>query len=145
MQRPSAFLLALALLLAGLSPAIASDQDTATPLPTWDRLTPAQRETLIAPLRERWNAEPESRQRLLDHASRWKAMTPEQRKRARHGMKRWESMSPEQREQMRALYQHMRQLPPAERDALRKQFRAMTPEQRREWVRRHPPTGDAGE
>jgi hypothetical protein len=88
MHRPSALLLALALLLAAVSPATASEQATTAPLPTWDKLTPAQRETLIAPLRERWNAEPESRQRLLDHASRWKAMTPEQRKRARHGMHR---------------------------------------------------------
>lgn len=140
MQRPSAFLLALALLLAGLSPAIASDQDTATPLPTWDRLSPAQRETLIAPLRERWNAEPESRQRLLDHASRWKAMTPEQRKRARHGMHRWQEMRPGQREEMRALFEKMRTLDPEGRAALKAQWRQMTPEQRAEWVKDNPPT-----
>ena len=74
----------------------------ATPLPAWDQLTPAQRELLIAPVRDRWNREPEKRARFMAYAERWKSMPPPQRERARHGMQRWEGMTPEQREQARA-------------------------------------------
>ena len=62
-------LLFLPLLLACAAPAFAQQ---APPLPEWDKLTPAQREALIAPVRERWNnTPPERRQNLLDRAQRW--------------------------------------------------------------------------
>lgn len=125
-----------ALLLAAL-PTLA-EQPTPASLPAWEQLTPAQREQLIAPIRERWNSEPEQRQRMLERAQRWKQMTPEQRDRAHRGMKHWEHMSPEQRDQMRALYAKMRTLPPAERQALKERWRQMTPEQRSEWVKANP-------
>lgn len=135
----------LALVFATL-PAFAADPPatpTATTLPAWEQLTPAQREQLIAPIRERWNSEPDQRQRMLDRAQRWKQMTPEQRERAHRGMKRWEHMSPEQRDQTRALYAKMRALPPVEREALKARWRQMTPEQRSEWVKANPPPADA--
>ena len=140
--RPAlAALLGLALLAA--APAFAggpkpADPKAATP-PAWEQLSPQQREQLIAPVRERWNAEPGERLRMLDHARRWQQMTPDQRKRARHGMRRWEGMNPEQREQARALFGQMRNLSEADREPLRERWRAMTPEQRREWMQAHPP------
>ncbi len=145
----------LALLVAAspvfAAPLVATDppKDVAAapakPLPAWEQLTPAQREQLIAPVRERWNGQPEERQRMLDRAERWQQMTPDQRKQARHGMKRWEHMSPEQREQMRALYAKMRGMDETQRAALKAQFRAMTPEQRRAWVQANPaPPGEDG-
>lgn len=143
MQRSFILLLALAVLLGAASPAGASGQAGA-PLPAWDKLTPAQRETLIAPIRERWNAEPENRPRMLHHAERWKAMTPEQRKRARHGMHRWQEMPPAQREQMRALFEKMRTLDPEARAALKARWRQMTPEQRAEWLKANPPSHREG-
>lgn len=143
MPRFFAIPLVLAGLLTPLAHAAAGEQPSATPLPAWEQLTPAQRETLVAPLRERWNAEPESRHRMLDHASRWQAMTPEQRKRARHGMHRWQEMRPEQREEMRALFAKMRALDPEGRAALKAKWRQMTPEQRADWVKANPaPTRD---
>ena len=135
---PSTLLRATALaLLIAATPALAADPP-AKPLPAWEQLTPAQREQLIAPVRERWNTQPDERQRMLDRAQRWQQMTPEQRQRARHGMKRWEDMSPEQREQMRALYAKMRGLDETQRKALKAQWRAMTPEQKRAWVQANP-------
>jgi len=113
--------------------------DTATPLPVWDQLTPEQRETLIAPLRTRWDDDPGRRARMYEHAQRWQHMTPEQRERAHRGMKRWKHMDPEQREQARALFQKMRGMSKEDRDELRRQWHAMTPEQRRQWVERNPP------
>lgn len=118
-------------------------QSTMSPaLPEWDKLTPQQREALVAPIRERWNSEPEQRVRMLDRAQRWQQMTPEQRRQAHHGMRRFERMNPEQREQARALFGKMHGMKPEERKKLMDQWKAMTPEQRREWIEKNPPPKD---
>ncbi|MGQ4660076.1 DUF3106 domain-containing protein [Lysobacter sp. F6437] len=115
-------------------------------MPAWDELSAAQREQLIAPIRERWNSEPEQRPRLLERARRWQEMTPEQRRHAHRGVRRWQHMSPEQRTEARALYHRMRSLDDAGRKALKAEWRAMTPEQRNAWVTAHPaPERDGGE
>ncbi len=128
--------LLLPLLLACASaPALAQQQ----PLPEWDRLTPAQRETLIAPMRDRWNDAPERRQRMYDHARSWQQMTPEQRDQAKRGMHRFEHMSPQQRREAQALFGRMRDMDKGQRQQLRDQWQKMTPEQRRQWVEANPP------
>lgn len=111
----------------------------AHPLPEWDQLTPAQRETLIATLRDRWDASPERRQRIYDHALRWQQMTPEQRAQARRGLHRFEHMTPAQRDEAQALFAKMRTLDKAQRQQLREQWEKMTPGQRQKWVRDNPP------
>ena len=129
----------LALLAAfAIGPALASDPP-AQALPAWEQLTAAQREQLIAPVRERWNSEPAQRARLLQHAQRWQQLTPDQRRHARHGMQRWEHLNPEQRTRMRALYERMRGLDPDQRRALKLRWKQMTPEQQRAWVEANPP------
>lgn len=136
MRRPlhvAAWLL-LACLVTG--PALAAAP--ATPLPGWEQLSAAQREQLIAPIRERWNAEPAQRQQMLGRAERWQRMPPEQRVRAHRGMKRWEHMSPDQRAEARALFARMRSLDPAERQALQANWRAMTPTQKKTWLDANP-------
>lgn len=105
------------------------------PPPQWEQLSPAQREMVIAVLRDRWNDNPRDRARMLKHAERWKTMTPEQRRKAHRGMHRWASMKPEERQRMRALYDESKGMSPQEREALRQKLQAMTPEQRREWLR----------
>lgn len=128
----------LILALALLSTSAASGAQT-PPLPEWDRLTPQQRDALIAPVRDRWNdAPPPQRERMLEHGQRWQGMTPEQRELARRGRHRFENMSPEQREQARALFAQMRELSPAQRDALRERWSKMTPEQRQDWLKANP-------
>lgn len=106
------------------------------PLPEWDQLSPAQREAMIAVLRDRWNANPRSRAEMLRHAERWTELTPEQRRGARHGRDRLEQMTPEERAKARAAYERMRAMPAEERRVLREKLRQMTPEQRAEWFRR---------
>lgn len=135
--QPSLRALALWALLAASAPVLAADP--AAPLPAWEQLSATQREQLIAPVRERWNAEPAQRARMLNHAQRWQQMTPEQRQRAHRGMKRWEHMNPEQRGQTRALFSKMRTLEPEQRLELKAKWRAMTPEQRKAWVQANPP------
>ncbi len=126
--------LSLPLLLAFAAPAFSQQQT----LPEWDQLTPAQRETLIAPLRDRWNASPERRQRMYDHAHGWQQMTPAQRLQARRGMHRFQNMSPQQQREARALFSKMRTMDKAQREQLREQWHRMTPEQRRQWLDANP-------
>ena len=129
---------AMLAILAALStaPAFAADPPPAT-LPAWDQLSAAQREQLMAPVRERWNAEPEERARMLKHAQRWRQMTPDQRRHARHGLRRWEHLSPDQRTQMRALFEQSRHMTPEQREAFKQRWEQMTPEQRQAWVKAH--------
>lgn len=126
---------ALLLSLAWALPAAAADNPQ---LPQWDQLDAAQREALVAPLRERWDSDPEGRQKMLERADRWQQLTPEQRRHAHRGMDRWKHMNPEQRENARALYSHMRTLEPEARTELRREWKQMTPAQRAEWAYAHP-------
>ena len=135
-RRIAALLLATAALTA---PALALAQDAKPDaLPAWDQLTPAQRELLIAPVRDRWNREPERRPQFLEFAKRWQSMPPPQRDRARNGMQRWEGMTPEQREQARALFHAVRDMDKDARRAFMDKWRQMSPQQQADWVRAHP-------
>lgn len=138
MRLSSPFLRAV-LLLGGLSAIGLAAAQPGPALPEWDRLTPAQRDQLVAPIRERWNdADADKRRRMLGHAQRWQAMTPAEREHARHGMHSWKRLPPEQRDEARALYAKLRTLPEAERTALRERWQQMTPEQRRRWAQANP-------
>jgi len=137
MTRRFAILLLGASALTAPTLALAQDAKPDT-LPAWDQLTPAQRELLIAPVRDRWNREPERRPQLLEFAKRWQSMPPPQRDRARHGMQRWEAMTPEQRDQARALFHAMRGMDKDARRAFMDKWRQMTPQQQADWVRTHP-------
>ena len=129
----------LACALVAAQSAFAATPENTT-LPAWEQLSPAQRDLLIAPIRERWNRSPDERARFYERAQRWQQLTPELRDRARHGLHRWEHMAPEKREAVHALFQRMRTMTPEQRKALREQWNAMTPEQRRAWIQSNPPT-----
>lgn len=137
MHRHFAPLLLLATLALAPTTSLAQDAK-ADAMPAWEQLTPAQRELLIAPVRDRWNREPEKRERFMAYAKRWKAMPQPQRERARHGMQRWEGMTPEQREQARAVFHAVRGLDKDARGEFMQKWRQMTPQQRTDWVKAHP-------
>ena len=118
--------------------AFAQAQPTATQYPEWDQLTPTQRDALVAPLRERWNSNPDERSRMVERAQRWKTMPRDQRDRARHGMQRWEGMSPEQRGEARALFHAMRGMAKEQRKAFLADWRMKNPQQRADWLKAHP-------
>jgi hypothetical protein len=130
--------LSLLVALAAAMPATAAQTTT---FPAWEALSPAQRDLLIAPLKEHWNSDPSARPRLMQRAERWQRMTPDERAKAHRGFDRWQSMDPEKREAMRALFQVMRNMTPEQRLALRQQWKAMTPAQRQAWVRARNPSG----
>jgi len=138
------FILVCATLLALSGMAFAQAPAAAPPptppaaqAPEWERLTPVQRDAVMAVVRERWNANPGQRAQMLQHAERWQRMTPEQRQRAKAGERRWKQMSPEERKRARAKFEQRRNLPPEQRAALRDKLKAMPKEQRREWIRTH--------
>ena len=131
-------LLILVLLFAPVFAAAQDKPATTTPMPEWDQLNSAQRDELIAPLRDRWNSSPEDRTRLMERARRWKTMPSDTRQRAHHGMQRWDKMSPEQRQHAQSLFHAMRQLDKPEREAFLAKWHAMTPQQRNDWVTAHP-------
>lgn len=129
-------------LALALSPALALAQQ-ATPAaapsyPEWDKLSQAQRDALIAPLRDRWDANPRERARMFERAQRWQQMAPAQRDRARSGAERWEAMTPEQREQARAVFHAVRGMDKEARRAFMDQWQQMSPQQRADWARTHP-------
>lgn len=143
MNQASRWILCSLLLASGSALAIGQDKP-ATPatatLPDWNQLTPTQRETLLTPLRERWDANPGDRAGMYEHARRWSAMTPAQRDDARRGVRHWEHMDPARRTEMRALFEKMKSMTPEQRKDLRDQWRAMSTEQRRAWVEANPPS-----
>ncbi|GAB3360989.1 DUF3106 domain-containing protein [Lysobacter tyrosinilyticus] len=106
--------------------------------PAWEQLSVAEREMLLAPVRERWNSNPEARARMMEHAQRWQTMTPEERQRMHRGMGRWGHMSPEQRAHARALFGEMRKMTPEQRQELRAKWKSMTPAERDAWIKAHP-------
>ena len=121
----------------GSTPPRAATEAPAQPLPRWEQLSAEQRELLIAPLRERWNAQPEERARMLRHAQRWKQLPPESRERAQRGMRRVEQMDPEQRARARAIFEATRTMTPEQRTRFRQEWVRMPQDQRREWLRTH--------
>lgn len=147
--------LLLAFVLAGK--AMAGDADPGQPLPAWEQLDQARRDILVAPLRERWNRNPDERARMYQRALRWQSMPPEQRARAHRGLHRWESMDPDKRAKVRMLFERTRGMPrqqrretfalfkamldmtSAERDALRRRWPRMTPGERDAWLQAHGP------
>lgn len=160
MSRPAHLLNAFGLGLSVVTacfftPLSAQTPPSAPPMAEWDALSQTQRDALIAPMRDRWNANPQERKRLWEHAQRWNQMPPQLRQRARHGMHRWEDMPPAERAQMRELFERTRSMPrqqrhetfilfrqmramtPIQRDALVDRWRTMTPAQRDAWLREH--------
>lgn len=119
-----------------------AQQSAPAPLPDWDGLTPAQRDALIAPLRDRWNNSPDDRTRMLERARRWSTMSPDQHRHARRGMERWDDMSPEQRNQARAVFYATRGMDRDARRAFMDNWRKKTPQQQEEWVKAHPAPAD---
>lgn len=142
LPRPCMFRGLLLCLALCATPAFAQSE-AAQPLPAWEQLSDADREALIAPIRERWNANPDQRARLMHHARRWQTLTPEQRHHVRHGMKRWAHLDPEERARARVLFGEMRKMSPAQRKALRVRWKAMTPAERDAWVEAHRKAADA--
>jgi hypothetical protein len=66
-------------------------------------------------------------------------MPPEQRQALRQRWQQYKSLPPEQQQRVRDSFNRFRQMPPERRQELRKQWRQMTPDQRRRVISAPPP------
>ena len=113
-------------------------------LPSWDQLSPAQRDALTASVKERWDSNPQHRAKMMEHAQKWSSMTPDQRRAAMQGRAKYRQMSPERREATRAVFYKAQSFTDAaQRKSFLEGIRAMTPEQRAAWVKANPAPADA--
>ena len=134
-----AFLLALLLCLAVPTVQARPAVPGLAAAPTWGQLTPKQ-QTDLAWLERDWDRmPPERRARIIRRWERWQGLSPDEQQRLREGRRNFRELSPQQREAMRESFRALRALPPAEQQRLRALWRNMTPQQRREWLRRGGP------
>ncbi|PIQ37838.1 MAG: hypothetical protein COW59_05025 [Lysobacterales bacterium CG17_big_fil_post_rev_8_21_14_2_50_64_11] len=124
-----------AVLSLALAFAVHAQEASPAQMPRWEQLSPAQREALSTPLRERWNqAAYEQRLRWLRQAERWQNLSPEDRKAARDGLRAYRKADPQTREKLRDVFQNLRNASPEQRAALREKWRSLSPEQRKRWL-----------
>jgi len=112
----------------------------------WGALTPAQRQAL-APLQRDWSSiDPAGREKWLEVASRYPAMSADERQRLQERMRDWARMTPEQRSQARLQYRETRQLPSEEKRARWEAYRSLSDEERKSLAQRSrpPAKGTAG-
>src|SRR5579872_2696938 len=91
----------------------AKAKEASTPLERWNRMTPEQRQRMLA------------------------QMTPERRREFQQKLQQYRSLPPEERQQLRDRYQAFSQLPPEQQNHARELFRQFNslPEDRRPIVR----------
>lgn len=119
--------LALALTLAVLAQGQARAEDRS---PSWNSLTPAQKQVL-APLQRDWaSIEPNRRQKWLEVAARYPQMPADERARLQARMAEWARMTPAQRAAARQQFQEVRRVPDEERQARWQAYQSLTPEER---------------
>lgn len=135
-----ALAVALALLIAvlALGPVRAEDRS-----PSWNSLTPAQKQVL-APLQRDWSSiEPARRQKWLEVAARYPQMPADERERLQARMSEWARMTPAQRAAARQQFQEVRRVPDEERQARWQAYQSLTPEERDSLAQRAKPAARA--
>ena len=107
--------------------------------PAWNALTPTQRQAL-APLQRDWAAiDPAGKEKWLEMAARFPAMSAAERQRLQERMQDWARMSPEQRSRARLQYQETRQFPTDEKRARWEAYQSLSEEERMNLVQRARP------
>ena len=103
---------------------------------------PPERQQALAKGSQRWlSMTPEQRSSAQQRFTQWRAMPPEQRQQLRQRWQQFKSLPPEQQQRVRESFNRFRQMPPERRQELRRQWRQMSPEQRRSV---HPAAAAAG-
>jgi hypothetical protein len=132
----------LALLLACAAPLAQARPVQPGPVaaaPVWGQLSPRQQADLAWLERDWDRMPPERRAKILRRWERWQDLSPDEQRRLREGRRNFRELTPEQREAMRESFRALRALPPQEQKRLRGLWHGMTPQQRREWLRRGGP------
>ncbi|MBT9596507.1 MAG: DUF3106 domain-containing protein [Vitreoscilla sp.] len=132
----SAALLGFALLGAQGQPAAAGG-------PSWAQLSPAQR-TALAPLQGEWDRiEADRKQKWLEVASRFHAMSPERQARVRERMNDWARKTPTERGEARVNFQQSKKVPKEDKQARWEAYQALPAEERAALAARAKPASPA--
>jgi hypothetical protein len=101
--------------------------------PTWQELSPQQRETL-APLASDWDKMDDSRRKKwIGIAARYPHLTSDEQARVQTQMRGWSSLTPQQKQVVREKYKALKQAPADKQQALREQwerYQQLPPEER---------------
>jgi len=117
-------LFAPALFVPGIPVSTAHAASSKKSGPTWDQLTPQQREVL-APIQSEWAGLDAARKRKwLGVAKRYPTMTQKEQARLQQRMREWVSLTPEERQAARTRYREFEQLSPDDRRAMREKWEA---------------------
>jgi len=111
--------------------------------PTWNSLTPAQKQVLAA-LQKDWSSiEPSRRQKWLEVAARYPQMPAGERDRLKDRMAEWARMTPAQRTAARQQFQEVQRVPDEERQSRWQAYQSLTPEEREALTQRAEPSARA--
>lgn len=133
-QLVSAAMLAVGLML-GTAATAQVPQGAGTPTiadgPAWASLTAAQ-QSALAPLKRDWQGIDSTRkQKWLEIAARFPAMSADERQRIQERMTEWARMSPDERGRARLQFQQARQVSPQERQSRWDAYLALPLEERK--------------
>ena len=130
--------LAIGLALWTVGAAEANDRS-----PSWNSLTPTQKQAL-APLQRDWtNIEPARRQKWLEVAALYPQMQEAERERLQARMSEWARMAPAERATARQQFQEVRRVPDEERKAHWQAYQSLTAEEREHLAQRAKPAARA--
>ncbi|MDO8419111.1 MAG: DUF3106 domain-containing protein [Rubrivivax sp.] len=107
--------------------------------PSWEALTPAQKQAL-APLARDWpSIDPSRKEKWLEVAARFPKMPADERLRLQDRMAAWARLTPAERARARVQFQETRQLPAEEKQARWNAYQALSEDQRQSLVQRARP------
>jgi Protein of unknown function (DUF3106) len=105
----------------------------------WQDL-PAGHRAVLKPLERDWRGiGAEQKQKWVELAARFPALSPEERGRVQARMTEWAQMSPRERGQARINFQEAKQVSPQDRQAQWEAYQALTPEQKQQLAARAAP------
>jgi TRAP-type C4-dicarboxylate transport system substrate-binding protein len=107
--------------------------------PTWDQLSPAQRQVLSG-MQQEWNTLPEERRdNLVQGADKWLSLSPEEKAKAESRLQRFNSLDPDRKARMRQLRDEYRNMTPEQRADIKERYKAFKslPKEERDRIREH--------
>lgn len=121
---------------SGASPVVVSGTERG---PTWSSLSGPQRSAL-RPLERDWRSiGPDHKQKWLEIAAQFPAMSADERQRVQARMTEWATLTPQQRGAVRLQFKQAQQLAPANRQARWEAYQALPEEEKKQLASRAKP------
>jgi Spy/CpxP family protein refolding chaperone len=112
---------------SGIAPAAAQSAR-----PTWNELTPAQREAL-APLASDWaSLDSDRKRKWLEVAAKYPNLSPDGKQKLHERMREFARLSPEQKRTARENFRRAYEVPAEQREATVQKFQELPPDKKRE-------------